>query len=308
MTTTASAAPTRASASRAGTSGVNFVQILNSEFIKFRTLLSTKLMVAATFVAIVGVGALTAWIRSTVAKGFIDGTGGAGPRDPSALGGPLPHQTADQAVQSLKSTGLDLNNLPNAGIAIGLLVLGALAVLFIASEYGTGMIRSTMCAAPDRISAFAAKALVLAVVAYIVSFVGGLVTYLLAIPMFDPLGIHLEFSSEVWYSLLTGGLYVAGVTLIGLGLGTLLRNSAGGITIVVAMMFVLPIAGQFIPLIEGDFWKYLPQYFPSSAAERFLSFDHVDGVLDPGMGGLVFLGWVLLFLIPATIMIKKRDV
>jgi ABC-2 type transport system permease protein len=47
----------------AGSGGVNFLRVLNSESIKFRTLMSTKLLLVLTFVAIVGVGVLSALVR-----------------------------------------------------------------------------------------------------------------------------------------------------------------------------------------------------------------------------------------------------
>ena len=66
-------------------------------------------------------------------------------------------------------SGLDLYNLPNAGLQIGILVLGSLAVLFMSSEYATGMIRSTMNAVPRRTPAFVAKAIILAVISYVIT-------------------------------------------------------------------------------------------------------------------------------------------
>ena len=41
--------------------GPSFVRVLNSEFIKFRTLLSTLILLASTSVVMVGFGALSAW-------------------------------------------------------------------------------------------------------------------------------------------------------------------------------------------------------------------------------------------------------
>ena len=74
------------------------------------------------------------------------------------------------------------------------------------------------------------------------------------------------------------------------------------------MFFVLSIAASFMTFIPGDFWNYVPQYIPSEAGGRFLSIGHTDGIIDPWHGGLIFLGYVLLFLVPAMIVLKKRDV
>ena len=289
-------APTRSSA---GSRGVTFGGVLRSEWIKLWSLMSTRILLLLTLAAIVGVGALTVLIRYTYLDEMI--------RSAREQGQTMTPEMLEASFPP--GSGFDLYNLPNAGLQIGILILGSLAVLFMSSEYATGMIRSTMNAVPRRTPAFAAKAIILAVISYVITTIAGAVTFLIAMPVFQGMGFDLDWSTDgVLYSIFTGGLYVAGVALIGLSLGTLLRNSAGGITVLVAMFFVLSIAAGFMTLIPGEFWKYVPQYIPSEAGGRFLSVGHTDGVIDPWHGGLIFLGYVLLFLIPAMIVLKKRDV
>ncbi len=293
--------PTAAARARssAGSRGVTFGGVLRSEWIKLWSLMSTRILLLLTLVAIVGVGALAVLIRYTFLDEMI--------RNARDQGQTLTPEMMEQTFPP--GSGFDLYNLPNAGLQIGILVLGSLAVLFMSSEYATGMIRSTMNAVPRRTPAFMAKAIILAVISYVITTIAGVATFLIAMPVFQGLGFDLDWSTDgVLYSIFTGGLYVAGVALIGLSLGTLLRNSAGGITVLVGIFFVLSIAASFLTLIPGDFWKYVPQYIPSDAGGRFLSIGHTDGVIDPWQGGLIFLGYVLLFLIPAMIVLKKRDV
>ncbi|MET3204887.1 MULTISPECIES: ABC transporter permease [unclassified Arthrobacter] len=283
----------------AGTKGVTFGGVLRSEWIKLFSLMSTRILLFLTLVAIVGVGALAVLIRFS----FLDEMARRARDQGQAL-------TPEMMAQSFPpGSGFDLYNLPNAGLQIGILVLGSLAVLFISSEYATGMIRSTMNAVPRRTPAFVAKAILLAVISYVITTIAAVATFLIAMPVFQGLGLDLDWSTDgVLYSIFTGGLYVAGVALIGLSLGALLRNSAGGITVLVGLFFVVSIAASFMTFIPGDFWKYVPQYLPSEAGGRFLSIGHTDGVIDPWQGGLIFLGYVLLFLVPAMIVLKKRDV
>lgn len=288
-----------ASNSPAGTHGVSFGGILKSEWIKLWTLLSTKLLLAATLVAIVGVGALTVLLRYMIMDQMISMAEESGQK-----------LTPEQMEQTFPpGSQMDLYNLPNSGLQIGILVLGSLAVLFVASEYSTGMIRSTMSAVPKRIPAFAAKAVILTVVSYVITTIAAAATYLIAVPVFAGRGIDMGWDRDgVIYSIFTGGLYVAGVALIGLSLGVLLRNSAGAITVLVAIFFVAPFASQFLTLAPGEFWKYVPQYLPADAGGRFLSIGQIDAMIEPWQGGLIFLGYVLLFLIPATLVLKRRDV
>jgi ABC-2 type transport system permease protein len=288
--------PTRSSA---GTKGVSFGGVLRSEWIKLWSLMSTRILLLLTLAAIIGIGALAVLIRYT----YLEETARSAREQGQTM-------TPDMLEASFPpGSGFDLYNLPNAGLQIGILILGSLAVLFMSSEYATGMIRSTMSAVPRRTPAFVAKAIILAAISYVITTIAGAATFLIAMPVFQGMGFDLDWTTEgVLYSIFTGGLYVAGVALIGLSLGTLLRNSAGGITVLVAMFFVLSIAAGFMTLIPGDFWKYVPQYIPSEAGGRFLSIGHTDGVIDPWHGGLIFLGYVLLFLVPALIVLKKRDV
>ncbi|WP_244907272.1 ABC transporter permease [Arthrobacter woluwensis] len=284
----------------ATTGNWSFLGLLRSEWIKFWSLRSTIWLLACTAVAAVGVGALTAWVRHTIFEGLIDQASKMGAK-PSA-----------QELQSSigQGSGIDLYNLPNAGLQIAVLVLGSLAVLFLSSEFATGMIRSTMSATPKRLPVFAAKAIILAVVGYVLATVTGVITFLISLAIFSDMPVfNLGWDTEgVLQGVFTGGLYVAAVAIIGLSLAALLKSSAGGVTVLVALLFVLDFAGSFLQLVPGEFWKYVPQYLPSQAGGRFLAIGHVDGMLDPGIAGLVLLGWVLLLAIPALIVLKKRDV
>lgn len=299
MSTTTQTSPAPTSSAAAARHGLTFGGVLRSEWIKLWSLMSTRILILLTLVATIGVGVLTAWVRYNILDSMV-----AGAREQGI------EPSSDMLEQSMPpGSGLDLYNLPNAGLQVGILIFGALAVLFMASEYATGMIRSTMSAVPRRTPAFLAKAIILAVVSYVITTVAGAVTFLLSLPMFQGLGVDLSWSTDgVIYSVFTGGLYVAGVALIGLSLGTLLRNSAGGITVLVGIFFVIPIASGFASLVPGDFWKYVPQYIPSEAGGRFLAIGEIDAYIDPWQGGLIFLGYVLLFLVPALLVLKKRDV
>ncbi|WP_394940440.1 ABC transporter permease [Psychromicrobium sp. YIM B11713] len=275
--------------SSAGSRGLNFGGVLKSEFIKFWTLLSTKLLLVISLLAIVGIAAIGAW-----GIGFItqDRATGVGPQGPAAA----------------SSQALDLSSIPHSGVQLGMLVLGALAVMFIASEYGTGMIRSSFAAVPRRLPVFTAKALVLIVVTYLVTTVAAFLSFLVAIPILKAYNVDISLDQEGMLSgILLCGLLVAGVALMGLSLGTLLRNSAGGIVVLVGILFVLPIAGNFLQLLPGDFWKYVPDYLPSNAGSRMLATGHTDGLMDPWAAGLVFLAWIVVLLIPAVFLLKKRD-
>lgn len=266
------------------------------------------MLLGFTFLAVVGVGVLAAWLRSIIIQQIMD-------FGPVTQGGPpqtlegAPKMTMVQAIAAGNAQGLNIYGTPIAGLQLGILILGALAVLLISSEFATGMIRSTMAAVPKRLPVFFAKAIVLMVVSYVLTLVAALITFLISIPIMGAYGIDMSLGMDgVVYSIFMGGVYVAGVALAGLSLGTLLRSSAGGIIVLVAIFFLLEIATQLLGLVPGDFWKYVGQYTPSVAGGRMLEIGDKAAFITPLSGGLIFLGWIVVLTIPAIISLKTRDI
>lgn len=265
--------------------GPSFPRVLKAEYIKFRTLLSTLILLASTGVVIVGVGALAAW--------------GIGQALQSA--GSDPRRSAALAAQ-----GDIAASAPSAGVSFAQLILGSLAVLIISSEFTTGMARSTFTAVPKRIPAFVAKLVVVVVAAFLVTAVSLYIAGLVAVPIFDQYGHTLDVSSGHYVrTLLINSAYVAAVAAIGLALGALLRNSAGGIMALVGIFFVLPIALQ---IIQGDFVKELRKFIPDNTLAPMTAAEHVPDTLEAWQAALVLGAWVVIPLVLAGVLLKKRDV
>ena len=118
--------------------------------------------------------------------------------------------------------------------------MAVLGVLAFTSEYATGMIRSTFTALPHRIVVTAAKAAVVAAVALVVGQVSVLGTFLIgrAIIGDRPIRGFTAPLSEELPKMLATGMSVVGLALIGLGLGAVLRSTAGAVVSVVLLLFV----------------------------------------------------------------------
>ncbi len=191
------------------------------------------------------------------------------------------------------------------GLAFAQLIVGSLAILLIASEFGTGMIRSTMIAVPRRIPAVLAKALVVALVAYVVGTVSAFITYFAVQPVLSPSDMGFAFSTEVLGSILCTGLYLSLVSLMGLALGTLLRNSAGSIVTLSALLLVIPMVLSMIP---GEAIENISKYLPSNAGAQLIATQITDGALTQLQGGLVMAGWAIVPLAFVLVAVKRRDV
>ncbi|WP_314192228.1 ABC transporter permease [uncultured Arthrobacter sp.] len=266
--------------------GPSFFRVLHSEFIKFRTLLSTLILLVSTAVVMVGFGALSAW-----------GTG----------------QFADQAssdpeaAAAIAAQGGDLAvTVPTSGVAFAQLILGSLGVLLMSSEFTTGMARSTFAAVPKRLPAFIAKLVVVILSAFVLTAVSTYIAGLVAVPILDNFDLKLDLaSSQSLKLLLVTSVYVAAVAAIGMALGTMLRNSAGGIMALVGLFFVAPIAFQLIP---GDFFEEARKYLPGNTINPLTAVEHVPDTLEVWQAALVLGAWVVVPVVLAMVLLKKRDV
>ncbi|MBT2522284.1 ABC transporter permease [Arthrobacter sp. ISL-28] len=283
---TSTTARSRTSRAASPGPGPSFFRVLNSEFIKFRTLLSTLILLACTAVVMVGFGALSAWGTGQFAD--------AAASDPSA-------------AEAMAAQGGDLAvTVPTSGIAFAQLILGSLGVLLMSSEFTTGMARSTFAAVPKRIPAFLAKLVVMMVSAFVLTAVSTYIAGLVSVPILDNYGPNLDLgSSQSVKLLLVNSVYVASVAAIGMALGTMVRNSAGGIMSLVGLFFVAPIAFQLIP---GDFFVEARKYLPGNTINPLTAVEHVPDTLEAWQAGLVLGAWVVVPLVLAMILLKMRDV
>ncbi|MFE2544741.1 ABC transporter permease subunit [Actinacidiphila glaucinigra] len=148
------------------------------------------------------------------------------------------------------------------GVLLGQLCVMTLGVLVISSEYGTGMIRTTLTACPQRGRVLAAKAIVFFALTFTVTTVACALTALMNYATFGGkpvgegsfLGPRLVVenglttaSGTQWLGATVGvGLYVALLGLLSLAVGALLRHSAGAITTMMGVVLLPLIIAIFM--------------------------------------------------------------
>ena len=268
-------------------SGLSFGGILNSEWIKLRTLRSTAWCYTIVILASFGLGLLlAAWIGPIQAA-----TGGSDP---------------GLAVQ-----------VATAGIGFTQLVVSVLGALVITGEYGTGMIRSTLTAVPTRVPALLAKALIFGLVTFCVAIVSIAGTALITAPLLSGSGIDFEFGNGRYILSLVGGAgFLALIGLIALTLGAIIRNSAGGIAAALGLTLVLPNIVDLFTGMTGEAWlANVRAFLPTSAGERMTAYETSRLapamrdviVLDPLQGTLVLVAWVVVLFAVAAVLLKRRD-
>ena len=126
--------------------------------------------------------------------------------------------------------------------------IGVLGVLMVTSEYATGQIRATLAATPQRLTVLAAKATTFVGVVFVVGLVSSFSAFGIGQAIFSSKGIEHSLSDPgVLRAVIGGALYLAAVGVLGLGLGTIIRRTAGAITAFVGLLMIVPIVTSFLP-------------------------------------------------------------
>jgi hypothetical protein len=134
----------------------------------------------------------------------------------------------------------DLTGSALSGAFVGVLLVSVLGVLVMTSEYSSGMIRSTLAAAPRRPVVLAAKAAVFGAVALVAGEVATFASFFAA-GMALGHGIPAPALSQpgVFRALVLTGASYCLIGLLGLGLGAVIRHTAAGIIVLVAGVYVV---------------------------------------------------------------------
>ncbi|MGV3711500.1 ABC transporter permease [Pseudolysinimonas sp.] len=195
------------------------------------------------------------------------------------------------------------------------LVVAVLGCLVITGEYGTGMIRSTMTAVPRRIPALLAKAAVLGLTVLVASGAVLAVGAAVSGAVLGARGVALDPTDpRVWQSLLGAAGFLTLLAVFALGLGTVIRHSAGAIAAVLGLLLVVPTIVQLAGgLLRLEWLVDAGGYLPSSLGSAMYSppvpvAGAVTGALEPWQAALGLAAWALVALVGAALVVRRRDV
>lgn len=191
-----------------------------------------------------------------------------------------------------------------AGVQLAQLAIGVLGVLVITAEYSTGMIRASMTAVPKRLPVLWAKAAVYALVTLALMIPAALSAFFVGHALLARHHIDIAFSYPgVTRAVVGAALYLTVVGLFGLGLGAIVRNTAGGIASFAGIMFVLPPLMNVLP----SSWNHAASpYLPLAAGESIMSITPGDH-LSPWMGLGLFGLYAAAALGIAAVLLRRRD-
>ena len=282
MNTEETAVPTRAARKTLPTPspGAQFVAVVRAEWTKLWSVRSTLWSLLVTVGIIVGLGAL--FCAARVAR--------ANHLDPGEIRGFDP-------------TGFSLN-----GIFLAQLAVGVLGVLVMSSEYATGQIRATFGATPQRTVVLAAKVLVFMLVAFVVGLVACFAAFFIGQSILSGTTRfpHASLGDPgVLRAVLGGAMYLAVLGALGVGLGTILRRTAGAIAALVGLLLILPILVNFLPSPwNTDIGKYLPL---SAGSNIFHTAQLTNTDLSRWAGFTVFCAYAVGSLVIGAVLLNRRD-
>jgi len=198
---------------------------------------------------------------------------------------------------------------PVASIFIGwleypVLAVGILGVLTFTAECGSGQIRTTFAAVPQRLVVLAGKASVAGAVTLAVgellAFTGFFLTQAILSGRSNAISLG---QPGVLRAVLAGGGCLCVVTLLGFGLGAIIRHTAGAVAALPAVIY-LPIVFATLPT-PWNYW--ITRFTPVLAAFQLVS-PHPSGhYFPPGLSLLVLIAWPAVALAVAGLLINRRD-
>lgn len=224
------------------------------------------------------------------------------------------------------------------GVFLGQLIFGVLGVLVISAEYGTGTIRATLSAVPRRPVVLGAKILVFGAVALVVSEVLAFAAFALgqailsakhavgtkaaAAERAQQLGVKIPHNIQallangsaslgqagVLRAVVGAGLYLAVLGLLALGLGTIIRHTAGAISAFVGVVLVLPIIVEALPTgLSNAVARYLPANIGLVMFSTQGVPDHVAFAFSPWTGFALLVFYTLASLGIGCWILVRRD-
>jgi len=250
----------------------NLGKSLRSEWIKFRTIRSSRWLVLA-------------------AMGFM------------LLSGLIVAYNTRHINASIQANDLT----PSAtlqGYYLATYLIGALGVIFVSGEYSTGMISSTFTAVPKRQWVFLSKSIIIFGISWLAMTISSIVAFLSAQALIGHFRKGYSLTDPGVLRVVLGtGLFLALFASFGGAFGWIIRKTAGGIV----TFFVLVIAFPLVLTLFGHVGKTISEYSPLLAGGSFIQSQAEIPALSPVTGLIVLILWVVAALSVAIWRLMRSD-
>jgi len=254
-----------------------FLAACRSEWTKLRTVRSTMWALVFTVISIIGLGVLL----SAIVVGHWD------------------HRTLSEI------TGFDPLLYSFAGLNVAQLSVGVLGVLVMTSEYATGVIRLTFGATPQRRLLLGAKVLTFSLVVAVVSLISCVAVFFICQAMLASKHAGVSITDPgVLRAVLGGAAKMVLIGVIAVGVGAIVRHTAGAVAVLFAVLLIIP---GLVQLLPQPWNNNITLYLPSSAGAAMSAVVRFPNLLAPGAGFLVLLAYAAATIGVAMALLVRRD-
>jgi ABC-2 type transport system permease protein len=255
------------------------VPVLQGEWIKLRSLRSTRWVIVTLMLVTIGLGAIIA----------------------AADGAHFHHLSA------MDKADWDPTNESLVGMVFGQLAAVVIGVLAITGEYSSGTIRSSVAAVPTRTALVVAKSAVVGAIVLVVGEVVAFVSFWLGQAILSANAPTASITDPgVFRAVALAGAYLALVALISLGLGFVLRHTAGAIAVMVGLLLVLPaVIGSLPSGVKHTNGRIIPEEIAPNSMAAVVPQSHA---LSPLVGTLVLGAYAVAALVGGARRLRGNDV
>ena len=207
------------------------------------------------------------------------------------------------------------------GLFAGLIAVAVIGAMFMTAEYRRGLIRVTLAATPRRWQVLAAKAVVLAAVAFAVGLVSSAVVVTMGQRVLREHGVYVWPASGLTEARVIVGsaAMLAVAAVIALAIGALARRGAAAVAFVIVVIVLPYLLTVTTPLLPPGTTNWLARVTPAAAIavqQTLVQYPQVANVyapasgyypLPPWAGFAVLCAWAAAALALAAYLLNRRD-
>jgi len=199
--------------------------------------------------------------------------------------------------------GFDPTNQSLAGLAIGSLAIGVLGVLVITGEYGTGTIRASLTAMPRRGVLLTAKVAVVGVSTLVLGEALSFISFFEGQAVLSGGAPTASLGQPgVLRAVALSGAFLALFALLGLGIGAVIRHTAGAIAVYAGATLLAPI---LLNSVSHSIARFAPELIFANSVAAVV--DQHNDALSVTIGVVFMLAYCVAALGLGALVLHRRD-
>jgi ABC-2 type transport system permease protein len=199
--------------------------------------------------------------------------------------------------------GRDLAGLVSGLVIVTSMLLGVVATIAVTNEFAHHTIRPTFAAMPDRLRPLLAKPIVQVAITFVLTAVTVGACWVLGAALS---GDSPDLGDRTALPALVGVVLLAvGLTLLGYGLGLLIRNSPAAICVL--LLWPLIAEGLIAGLFSAAGAEGAVKFLPYSAGFNMALTEPDPDALGRVAGGGYFFAWVIVICVLGVVTARTRD-